>query len=100
VLHKKKEQTEFADGSEPLFFMYQKMTEEEDNKVAEVWQKVADGIIIFVSPLAFFTSLHTPRKIHSTGLFSAAVAALAAVSVVDLQPNSQDTSAFLSQEDV
>jgi hypothetical protein len=94
VLDKKKEQTEFADGSEPLFFMYQKMTEEEDNKVAEVWQKVADGIIIFVSPLAFFTTPHTPRKNHSTGLFSAAV------TVVDLQPNSQDTSAFLSQEDV
>ena len=97
MLNKKKEQD---DGSEPLFFMYQEMTEEEDNKMAEVWRKDADGIIIFVSPLAFFTSLHTPRKNHSTGLFSAAVAALAAVTVVDLQPNSQDTSAFLSQEDV
>ncbi|KAI0253427.1 hypothetical protein BJV78DRAFT_1123163, partial [Lactifluus subvellereus] len=40
------------------------------------WQKDADGILIF------------------TGLFSAAVAALAAVTVVDLKPNSQDTSAF------
>jgi hypothetical protein len=36
MLDKKKEQIEFADGSEPLFFMYQKMTEEEDNKMAEV----------------------------------------------------------------
>ncbi|KAI0253403.1 hypothetical protein BJV78DRAFT_1123172, partial [Lactifluus subvellereus] len=56
--------------------MYRKMTEEEDNKIAERWQKDADGILIF------------------TGLFSAAVAALAAVTVMDLKPNSQDTSAF------
>ncbi|KAI0246409.1 hypothetical protein BJV78DRAFT_1398655, partial [Lactifluus subvellereus] len=52
------------------------MTEEEDNKMAERWQKDAEGIIIF------------------TGLFSAAVAALLAVTVADLKPNSQDTSAF------
>ncbi|KAI0253423.1 hypothetical protein BJV78DRAFT_1123231, partial [Lactifluus subvellereus] len=44
--------------------------------MAERWQKDADGILIF------------------TGLFSAAVAALAAVTVMDLKPNSQDTSAF------
>ncbi|KAI0247164.1 hypothetical protein BJV78DRAFT_1133763, partial [Lactifluus subvellereus] len=52
------------------------MTEVEDNKMAERWQKDADGIIIF------------------TGLFSAAVAALVAVTVVDLKQNPQDTSAF------
>ncbi|KAI0246123.1 hypothetical protein BJV78DRAFT_1135867, partial [Lactifluus subvellereus] len=52
------------------------MAEEEDNKMAERWQKDADGILIF------------------TGLFSAAVAALVAVSIQDLRPNSQDTSAF------
>ncbi|KAH9987819.1 hypothetical protein BJV77DRAFT_770737 [Russula vinacea] len=40
------------------------------------WQKDADGILIF------------------TGLFSAAVAALLALTVPDLRPNSQDTSAF------
>ncbi|KAH9971380.1 hypothetical protein BGW80DRAFT_1174600, partial [Lactifluus volemus] len=56
--------------------MYIKMAAEEDNKMTDRWQKDADGILIF------------------TGLFSASVAALAAVSVQDLRPNSQDTSAF------
>ncbi|KAH9971547.1 hypothetical protein BGW80DRAFT_1320911, partial [Lactifluus volemus] len=44
--------------------------------MANRWQKDADGILIF------------------TGLFSAAVAALVAISVQDLRPNPQDTSAF------
>ncbi|KAI0253417.1 hypothetical protein BJV78DRAFT_1360235 [Lactifluus subvellereus] len=70
------EQHEFADSSGPLFNMYRDMAKEEDNKMAERWQKDADGILIF------------------TGLFSAAVATLAAVTVMDLKPNSQDTSAF------
>jgi hypothetical protein len=30
--------------------MYQKKTEEEDNKKSDHWQKDADGILIFVSP--------------------------------------------------
>ncbi|KAI0246131.1 hypothetical protein BJV78DRAFT_1286705 [Lactifluus subvellereus] len=68
-------QSNFSDGSGPLFNMYVKRAEE-DNKIADRWQKDADGILIF------------------TGLFSAAVAALAAVSIQDLRPNSQDTSAF------
>ena len=29
--------------------MYSKISEEEDNKVADRWQKDADGILIFVS---------------------------------------------------
>jgi hypothetical protein len=45
--------------------MYQKMTEEEDNKMAKRWQKDADGIIIFVSPrLAFYTAIHINEKIY------------------------------------
>ena len=36
--------------------MYVKMAEEEDNKVADRWQKDADGILIFVS---FSISSHT-----------------------------------------
>ncbi|KAH9998211.1 hypothetical protein BJV77DRAFT_740606 [Russula vinacea] len=66
----------FGDSSGPLFSIYSKAAEEEDNKMVERWQKDADGILIF------------------TGLFSAAVAALLAVTVQDLRPNSQDTSAF------
>ncbi|KAH9965663.1 hypothetical protein BGW80DRAFT_1178648, partial [Lactifluus volemus] len=52
------------------------MTEGEDEKMAHRWQKDADGILIF------------------TGLFSAALAAFLTVSVQDLKPNSQDTTAF------
>ncbi|KAH9971417.1 hypothetical protein BGW80DRAFT_1460671 [Lactifluus volemus] len=71
-----KEQADLSDTSEPLFNMYARMAEDEDKKMASRWQKDADGILIF------------------TGLFSAAVAALVAVSVQDLKPNPQDTSAF------
>ncbi|KAI0247168.1 hypothetical protein BJV78DRAFT_1364357 [Lactifluus subvellereus] len=67
---------ESADSSRPIFSMYQRMAEEEDNKMVERCQKDADSIIIF------------------TGLFSAAVAALISVTVVDPKHNPQDTSAF------
>ncbi|KAH9952773.1 hypothetical protein BGW80DRAFT_578662 [Lactifluus volemus] len=69
-------QPTLSDGAEPIFNMYVKMSQEEDNKMADRWQKDADGILIF------------------TGLFSAAVAALLAVSIQDLRPNPQDTAAF------
>ena len=36
--------------------MYVKMSQEEDNKMADRWQKDADGILIFVSP--HITSTH------------------------------------------
>ncbi|KAI0289036.1 hypothetical protein B0F90DRAFT_1921617 [Multifurca ochricompacta] len=68
--------SDFVDGSGPLFNMYVEMTADEDKKMAETWKADADGILVF------------------TGLFSAAVAALIAVSIQDLKQNSQDTSAF------
>ncbi|KAI0246408.1 hypothetical protein BJV78DRAFT_151817 [Lactifluus subvellereus] len=60
--------------------MYRKMAEEEDDKMAKRWQKDAQGILIF------------------TGLFSAAVAALLAVTVLDLKQTSQDRSAFYLEQ--
>ncbi|KAH9987551.1 hypothetical protein BJV77DRAFT_964731 [Russula vinacea] len=69
-------ESNFGDSSGPFFSIYSKTAEEEDNKMVDRWQKDADGILIF------------------TGLFSAAVAALLALTVPDLRPNSQDTSAF------
>ena len=39
----------FGDSSGPLFSMYYKTAKEEDNKMAERWQKDADGILFFVS---------------------------------------------------
>lgn len=41
--------------------MYSKISEEEDNKMAERWQKEAEEIIIFVGPgseVAFHTAAH------------------------------------------
>ncbi|KAH9965673.1 hypothetical protein BGW80DRAFT_1447786 [Lactifluus volemus] len=69
------EQANFTNRSSPLYNMYVKMTEEEDSKMTDRWQKDGDGILIF------------------TGLFAAALAALLTVSVQDLRPNPQDTSA-------
>ncbi|KAI0287595.1 hypothetical protein BC826DRAFT_1169765, partial [Russula brevipes] len=55
-------------GRGPLFFIYSKLAEEEDNKMAERWQQDADGLLIF------------------TGLFSAVVAQFLSVSMPDLKP--------------
>jgi hypothetical protein len=38
-----------GDGSEPLFSIYSNTAEKEDNKMAERWQRDAQGILIFVS---------------------------------------------------
>ncbi|KAI0253392.1 hypothetical protein BJV78DRAFT_207892 [Lactifluus subvellereus] len=70
------DESNYTDGSGPLFSMYTERTGEEDRKMTENWKADADGILVF------------------TGLFSAAVASLAAVSVQGLQPSSQDASAF------
>ncbi|KAI0249974.1 hypothetical protein BJV78DRAFT_1128740, partial [Lactifluus subvellereus] len=51
------------------------MAREKDTALAKRWKEGADGIILF------------------TGLFSAALAALLAVSIQDLRPNSTDISA-------
>ncbi|KAH9989383.1 hypothetical protein BJV74DRAFT_838366 [Russula compacta] len=68
--------SDYNDSSGPLFTLYSKIAEEEDGKMTERWQQDTKGIIIF------------------NGLFSAAVASLVTVSIQDLRPNSQDTSAF------
>ncbi|KAN0137370.1 hypothetical protein V8E53_004815 [Lactarius tabidus] len=65
-----------GDGSEPLFSMYLERADEEDRKKVENWKGDADGILVF------------------TGLFSAVVATLLQVSLPNLQPSSQDASAF------
>ena len=89
-------ESNFGDSSGPLFSIYYKAAKEEDNKMAERWQKDADGILFFVSPRLAnridYAQLETGTI--QTGLFSAAVAALLAVTVQDLRPNSQDISAF------
>ena len=49
----------FGDSSGPLFSIYSKAAQEEDNKMVERWQKDADGILFFVSPrVGIRLSLH------------------------------------------
>jgi len=50
VMTRSSQDTNFGDSSGPLFSMYSKISEEEDNKMAELWQKEAGDIIIFVGP--------------------------------------------------
>ena len=42
-------ESNFGDSSGPLFAIYSKAADEEDNKMVERWQKDAEGILIFVS---------------------------------------------------
>jgi hypothetical protein len=42
-------ESNLGDSSVPLFSLYSKIAEEEDNKLTDRWQKDADGILIFVS---------------------------------------------------
>jgi hypothetical protein len=45
-----------GDSSGTVFTLYSNIVEDDDNKMAERWQKDADGIIIFVRPeLTFCT---------------------------------------------
>jgi hypothetical protein len=43
--------------------MYSKIAKEEDDQLAERWQKDADGILIFVSPCV--NNTHTKHKLRS-----------------------------------
>ncbi|KAF8462180.1 hypothetical protein DFH94DRAFT_677506, partial [Russula ochroleuca] len=65
-----------VDKSEALFSMYLDRSDEDDKKTTEKWKGETDAILIF------------------TGLFSAALAALLAISIQGIQSNPQDTSAF------
>src|SRR6266851_4807653 len=42
-------ESNFGDSSGPLFSLYSKIAEEDDNKMTDRRQKDADGILIFVS---------------------------------------------------
>ncbi|KAF8494148.1 hypothetical protein F5888DRAFT_674240 [Russula emetica] len=70
------DKSNFGDSSWPLFSIYSDAAKHEDKEMVERWHKDAEGIIFF------------------TSLFSAAVAVLLSVTVQDLRPGIQDTSAF------
>lgn len=46
--HSSKEEPIYGDSSGPLFAIYSKSVEKNDNLMCERWQKDADGMIIFV----------------------------------------------------
>ena len=50
-------ESNFADGSGPLFSMYLERAGEEDKKMTDSWKADADGILIFVSPRYYLFSL-------------------------------------------
>jgi hypothetical protein len=52
-------QNGLCDPSGPLFSLYSKMVEEDDNNIAKRRQKDAEGIVLFVSPRS---CLHTGPK--------------------------------------
>ena len=83
-------------GSEPLFSMYLERTEEEDKMMAKSWKGDADRISIFVSAHIFFCALLVNSRVATlqAGLLSVVVAILLSVTIHDLRPSSQDTSAF------
>ncbi|KAN0140639.1 hypothetical protein V8E53_001848, partial [Lactarius tabidus] len=74
--HESQDESDFIDGSGPIFSMYMEMAEGEDKKKTESWKADADSILVF------------------TGLFSASVATLLSVSIQDLRQDPQDTSNF------
>ena len=44
------ERSSFGDSSWPLFSIYSDAAKQEDSDLVKLWQKDAEGIIIFVSP--------------------------------------------------
>ncbi|KAH9972283.1 hypothetical protein BGW80DRAFT_1507767 [Lactifluus volemus] len=95
--HRKKPQDsrpypEFDDSSEPLYTMYCKMTEG-DNEKAKFLQGYYDVMIIFVrTPLILLAANIKP--ISQMGLYLAVIAAILAVTIQDLKPDTQERTAF------
>lgn len=55
--------SDFGDSSAPLFSIYSRRSEQEDDKTAERWQKDALVILICVSPQFPSTLLHPQLEI-------------------------------------
>jgi hypothetical protein len=86
----------FGDSrSGPLFTIHSKAAEEEGNKVWGACKKMPMASPFCRVLVLAFMVLCKKTGALQTGLFSAAVAALLAVTVQDLRPNSQDISASI-----
>jgi hypothetical protein len=86
-----KGQSDFIDGSGPIFSMYLEMAEEEDKKMAESWKADAESILVFVRIYLYPRALHGFIIRRLTGLFSAAVASLICVRGVDSGHSTEPT---------
>ena len=85
----------FTDPSGPLFSMYLDRAEGQDKKMADRWKADADGILTFVSGhISCLSSSNSESIDRSVFTFQPGVATFIGVSIQDLKPNSQDTSAF------
>ena len=93
-------ESSFGDSSGPLFSLYSKIAEGDDNMMTERWQKDAEGLLIFVSACHGVDNhaLMTMNRNTIDWFVLCCVAALLAVSVQDIRPNPQDTSAFYLAE--
>ncbi len=80
------------DGSDPLFSLYNEMTETHDQKVVENWKSDADSAVITVRH--HFSLTYRCTHLPQNGLFSVVVAILLVKSYERLKLNSQDASAF------
>ena len=90
-----KKELDYGDSSWPLYSMYSRIAQQDDNKLAERCQRDTNGTMVFVSPHVN-VCLMTVRinwKIQ-TGLFAATVGALLTVSIQDIKPNFQHASMF------
>jgi hypothetical protein len=91
-----------ASGSEPqaesgpvvaygsLFAMYSGMAKEEDEKTVKDWKELASDTLTFVSPNINIVDHHMLTRLLQSALFSAVVAALLAISLLELQSDPQD----------
>jgi hypothetical protein len=59
-------ETKFDDSSGPLFTLYSRITEKEDNTMVQRWQKDAEGIIIFVRQRSWALPLRTHWMVNRT----------------------------------
>ncbi|KAI0288356.1 hypothetical protein BC826DRAFT_693921 [Russula brevipes] len=74
--HSLQGETNFGDSSRSLFNLYSGIAGDEDREMADHWEENAQMVVVF------------------TGIFSIVVAILLVVSIQDLRPNPQVTSAF------
>jgi hypothetical protein len=66
AIKKLQEQPRFHDSSGKLFSLYSRISEEEDDKMTDLWQQEAtNGILVFVSPHGLHSCYYAHKLEHS-----------------------------------